>query len=120
MLSGKIHRVTITQADPDYEGSITIDESLLSAAGIIDNELVHVWDLTNGERLTTYAIAAPPDSGTVCANGPAARRLSRGDIVVVASFVQLDDDEARSWRPRTVFVDGGNQLRECRRERLPD
>lgn len=118
MLGGKIHRATVTEADLDYEGSITIDRDLLDAAGILPNELVHVWGVTNGVRLTTYTIAGEPASGVVCVNGAAAHLVHRGDLVVIASFAQLDDAEAKTWQPRVVFVDEQNRPTEVRPERV--
>lgn len=117
MLGGKVHRATVTEARVDYEGSVTVDAELLEAAGILPNEAVHIWDVTNGERLTTYAIPGPRGAGEVCANGAAARRLSVGHTVILATFVELDDAEARSWEPRVVFVDERNRVREIRAER---
>lgn len=118
MLGGKIHRATVTEADLDYEGSITIDRDLLDAAGILPNELVHIWDVTNGARLATYTIAGEPAAGVVCVNGAAAHLVHRGDLVVIASFAQLDDAEAHIWRPRVVFVDEQNRPTEVRPERV--
>ena len=119
MLGGKIHRATVTGADLAYEGSVTVDLDLLDAAGMLEGEAVEIWDATNGSRLTTYALAGPRGSGTVCVNGAAARLVNVGDLVILAAFVQLDDAEARAWRPRVVFVDADNRMREIRPERLP-
>lgn len=116
LLGGKIHRATVTAADVDYEGSVTIDSLLLDAAGILPNEVVHVWDATNGSRLTTYAIPGPAGSGVVCVNGAAGLLVSPGDLVIVASFVELEDAEARAWNPRVVFVDAENRIAERRGE----
>ncbi len=118
MLGGKIHRATVTEADLDYEGSITIDRDLLEAAGILEGEAVEVWDVTNGSRLTTYTLAGPAGSGVVCVNGAAAHLVRAGDVIIIANFVLLDDEEARSWRPRAVFVDERNSIREVRPERV--
>ncbi len=119
MLGGKIHRATVTAVRLDYEGSITLDEDLLDAAGILPGEAVDVWNVTNGARLTTYALAGLRGSGVVCVNGAAAHHAQAGDLVIVASFVALTDDEAHAWRPRTVFVDAANRVTERRAERLP-
>jgi aspartate 1-decarboxylase len=116
MLGGKIHRATVTAADLDYEGSVTIDADLLEAAGILANEAVSIWDATNGSRLTTYAIPGPSGSGVVCVNGAAAHLVNPGDLVIVASFVDLEDTEAREWRPNVVFVDAQNRIAERREE----
>ena len=117
MLGGKIHRATVTAADLDYEGSVTVDRDLLDAAGILEGEAVEIWDVTNAARLTTYALAGDRGSGAVCANGAAAHLVHAGDLVIIASFVSLDDGEAHRWRPRVVFVDGANRVVEQRAER---
>lgn len=118
MLGGKIHRATVTEACLDYEGSITVDEDLLDAAGILEYEAVEVWNVTNGSRLRTYAIAGARGSGVVCVNGAAAHRARAGDLVILASFVSLTDAEARAHRPRVVFVDARNVIVEVRTERV--
>lgn len=119
ILLGKIHRATVTGADLQYEGSVTIDADLLDAAGILVYEAVDIWDITNGARLTTYAIAGPRGSGVVCINGAAAHQVEVGDVVIIACFVQLEDQEARTWQPHVVFVDSANRPLEVRQERLP-
>lgn len=111
MLRAKLHRLRLTGANPDYEGSIAIDSDLLDAAGIIEFEQVHVWNVTNGERLTTYAIAAPAGSGEVCLNGAAALRGSRGDIVIIGTFGEMSEAEARDHVPRVIHVDAANRRR---------
>jgi aspartate 1-decarboxylase len=116
MLGGKIHRATVTAADLEYEGSVTIDADLLEAAGILANEAVEIWDATNGSRLTTYAIPGPSGSGVVCVNGAAAHLVAPGDLVIIASFVTLNDAEAHMWEPYVVFVDAQNRIRERRVE----
>ncbi|HEY3317117.1 MAG TPA: aspartate 1-decarboxylase [Coriobacteriia bacterium] len=110
MLGGKIHRATVTEACVDYEGSISLDTALLEAAGILPNEQVHVWDVANGARFTTYAIPARAGSGACCVNGAAARLVSPGDLVIVAAFVELEDAEARAWEPRIAFIDERNRV----------
>lgn len=117
MLGGKIHRATVTGACVEYEGSVSVDSQLLEAAGMLEHEAVEVWNVTTGARLTTYALATAPGSGTVCLNGSAAHHASVGDLVILATFVDLDDDEAAAWHPRVVFVDGKNRVRERRPER---
>lgn len=117
MLGGKIHRATVTGACLDYEGSVTIDSALLHAAGILENERVDVWNVTTGARLSTYALAGEADSGQVCLNGSAAHHASVGDLVIIASFVDVDDSEAAAWRPSVVFVDRANRIRSRRAER---
>jgi aspartate 1-decarboxylase len=116
MFASKIHRATVTGADVDYEGSVTIDADLLDAAGILEWEEVHVWDVTNGARLATYAIAGPRGSGAVCINGAAAHLVHPGDVVILATFVDLDDAAAREHDPTVVFVDDHNRIRELRPE----
>ena len=116
MFTGKIHRATVTQADLHYEGSVTIDEDLLDASGILPNEEVHIWDVTSGSRLVTYAISGARGSGVVCVNGAAAHLVSPGDLVIIAAFGEMDDAEARSHVPRVVFVDSENRMVESRAE----
>jgi len=110
MFKSKIHRATVTQADLDYEGSLTLDPALLEAADILPFEQVHVWNVTRGTRLQTYAIAGEPHSGVVCINGAAAHLVSPGDLVIVATFTELDEAEARRHRPRVVLVDAKNRI----------
>ncbi|GAA4980895.1 aspartate 1-decarboxylase [Kineococcus glutinatus] len=110
MLGGKIHRAVVTQADLHYVGSITIDRTLLDAAGILEGEQVHVVDIATGARLTTYAIAGPAGSGVVGINGAAARLVACGDLVIVMSFLLLEEDEVRGHRPRVVHVDERNRI----------
>jgi aspartate 1-decarboxylase len=117
MLGGKIHRATVTEARVDYEGSITVDAHLLDAAGILPNEAVSIWNVTTGARLRTYAIEGAPGSSVVCVNGAAAHHAKRGDLIIIASYVVLEDAEARVWQPRVVFVDECNRITELRAER---
>lgn len=119
MLSGKIHRAAVTAANLDYEGSLTIDQGLLDAAGMLEGEVVDVWDVTNGARLRTYTLAGPRSSGVICVNGAAAHLVHAGDLVIIVSFVTLEDADARSWQPQVVFVDAANHIVERRPERLP-
>jgi aspartate 1-decarboxylase len=112
MLKSKIHRARVTHADVNYEGSLTLDGSLLEAADILPHEQVHVWNVTRGTRLTTYAIAGEPGSGVVCANGAAAHLTRPGDVIIVATFAEFDDAAARSHRPRVVFVDELNHINQ--------
>ena len=105
MLRGKIHRATVTGADLHYEGSVTIDATLMDGAGLIENEAVCIWNVTNGERFETYALRGEPDSGVVCINGAAAHKASRGDLVIIAAFGWMPDEEALAWKPMVVFVD---------------
>ena len=110
MLKSKIHRARLTGTDLDYEGSITIDKTLLEAAEILPGEQVHVLNLSNGERLITYAIEAPAGSGAIVLNGPAARLGLAGDLVIVLSFCAVSDDEARALHPKVVRVDAKNRV----------
>jgi aspartate 1-decarboxylase len=106
----KIHRATVTQADLDYEGSVTIDEDLMDAAGIWNHEAVHIWNVTRGTRLQTYAIKGPRASGVICINGAAAHLMKPGDMVILATFAELEESEARSFVPKVVLVDGQNKI----------
>ncbi|MFN0048420.1 MAG: aspartate 1-decarboxylase [Cytophagales bacterium] len=110
VLKSKIHRVKITQAELHYVGSITIDEDLLDAANMIENEKVQVLNLNNGERLETYVIRGKRGSGTICMNGPAARKMQVGDIIIVISYASMDFEEAKSWKPTLVFPTEENKL----------
>ena len=112
MLRSKLHRLRLTGADPDYEGSIAIDSNLLDAAGIVEYEMVHVWNVSNGERLETYAIKAAGGSGEVALNGAAALRGKAGDIIIVATFAPMDEAKARRHVPTVIHVDEHNRPRE--------
>lgn len=103
VLKSKIHRIKITQAELHYIGSITIDEDLMDAANIIENEKVQVLNLNNGERLETYVIKGERKSGIVCMNGPAARKMQVGDIVIVISYASMPFEEAKRWKPTLLF-----------------
>ena len=109
VLKSKIHRVKITQAELHYVGSITIDEDLVDAANIIENEKVQVVNINNGERLETYVIKGKRGSGVVCLNGPAARKAAVGDIVIIISYAAMDFEEAKTFKPSIVFVKDGNK-----------
>jgi aspartate 1-decarboxylase len=106
----KIHRATVTQADLDYEGSVTIDEDLMDAAGIWNYEAVHVWNITRGTRLQTYAIQGQRGSGVICINGAAAHLNKPGDMVILATFAELEESEARAFVPKVVLVDRQNKI----------
>jgi len=110
VLKSKIHRVRITEAELHYVGSITIDEALMEAANLIEGEKVQVVNVNNGERLETYVIRGARGTGTVCLNGPAARKAQVGDIVIVISYASMEMDEARSFKPALVFPTPDNQL----------
>jgi len=111
ILKSKIHQVTVTDANLHYKGSITIDETLMEAANLIENEKVHVLNLNNGERLETYVIKGEKDSGIICLNGPAARKVIVGDSVVVISYAIMDFEEAKSFKPHIIFPDKTNKLK---------
>jgi aspartate 1-decarboxylase len=106
----KIHRATVTHADLDYEGSVTIDEDLMDAAGIWSYEAVHVWNITRGTRLQTYAIKGQRGSGVICINGAAAHLNRPGDMVILATFAELEEAEARAHEPTVVLVDRENRI----------
>jgi aspartate 1-decarboxylase len=108
MLRGKIHRATVTRADLEYVGSISIDRSLMDAAGIVEWEQVHVLDVTNGARLTTYAIEAPAGSGEVCVNGAAAHLVHPGDLVIILNYEGVPTERLAEHHPRLVHVDSAN------------
>ncbi|OIJ99894.1 aspartate 1-decarboxylase [Streptomyces sp. MUSC 14] len=110
MFKSKIHRATVTQADLHYVGSVTIDADLLDAADLLPGELVHIVDITNGARLETYVIEGERGSGVIGINGAAAHLVHAGDLVIIISYAQVSDAEARQLRPRVVHVDGGNRI----------
>ncbi len=110
LLGGKIHRATVTEANLNYVGSITIDVDLLDAAGILVNEKVAIVNNNNGERFETYTIAGERGSGIVCLNGAAARKVQAGDIVIIMNYVMMDDDKAKTHKPNVVLVDGDNRI----------
>jgi aspartate 1-decarboxylase len=113
MLKSKIHRATVTQADLHYEGSVTIDDLLMRAADLLPHEKVSIWNITNGARFETYALRGEPGSGVICVNGAAARLVSPSDLVIIASYCDMEDAEARAWEPRLVFVDERNRLKNA-------
>jgi aspartate 1-decarboxylase len=110
MLRGKIHRARVTDADINYQGSITIDETLMEAADMLPFEKVHVVDIDNGARLETYTIAGERDSGVICLNGAAARLVQPGDKVIIIAYSFVNDDEAKHVQPKLVFVDEENRI----------
>jgi aspartate 1-decarboxylase len=112
LLKSKIHRATVTRSDLNYEGSIAVDADLLEAADIQPFEAVHIWNVTNGSRLQTYALAVDRGTGEICLNGAAARLAQAGDLVIIASFAWLDEKEAANTSPKLVFVDGKNRILE--------
>ncbi len=110
ILKSKIHRVKITQAELHYVGSVTIDEALMKAANLIEGEKVQIVNINNGERLETYVIRGERNSGTICLNGPAARKAVVGDVVIIISYASMDFEEAKNFKPRLVFPDPDNKL----------
>jgi aspartate 1-decarboxylase len=117
MFLGKIHRATVTHADLDYEGSVTIDADLLDAAGMLEHEEVHVLNVTRGSRLVTYTLKGPRGSGVICINGAAAHLNQPGDLVILATYCEMDHDEAVRHVPKVVRVDAKNRLLSTEAER---
>jgi aspartate 1-decarboxylase len=113
LMKSKLHRATVTQADLDYEGSIAIDMDLLDAAGIFPHEQVDVLNITNGARFTTYAIEAPRGSRVIGVNGAAARLVQKNDKVIVVTYGQLPQEEARQWTPNVVLLDDNNEIKRA-------
>jgi len=109
-LKSKIHRATVTEADLNYEGSVTIDADLMRAADIVEFEQVHIYDVSNGNRIITYAMVGPAGSGMICINGAAAHKVHPGDLVILATYATVAEDERREHKPRIVHVDQQNRL----------
>ena len=109
MFHSKIHRATVTQADLHYEGSVTIDQNLLDAADILEHESIHIWNITRGTRLQTYVLSGERGAGEICINGAAAHLMEPGDMVILATFCELEDEEARNHRPIVIRVDEKNR-----------
>lgn len=112
MFKSKIHRATVTAANLDYEGSLTIDADLLDAADILPHEQIHVWDVSNGARLVTYALPGVRGSGEICVNGAGAHLVKPGDLVIVATYTMMSTRMGRKYEPTVVLVDGENRIRE--------
>lgn len=112
LFKSKIHRATVTQADLHYEGSVTLDVDLMKAADILPYEKVAIWNVTRGSRVETYALEGPSGSGVVCINGAAAHLNQPGDLVIIATFAEVEEAEARAWRPTVVFVDAENRPKQ--------
>ena len=110
VLKSKIHRCTITESDLHYVGSIAIDENLMDAANLIENEKVHVYNISNGERLETYVIKGVRGSGTISLNGAAARKAAIGDLIIIVSYASMSKEEATSFKPSIIFPDANNKL----------
>ena len=109
LLKGKIHRAAVTQCDLNYEGSISLDATLMERAGILPHEQVDVLNVNNGQRFTTYAIPAPAGSGTIGVNGAAARLAQKGDLVIIVAYARMEEVQAKSFQPRVVMVDAANR-----------
>ena len=118
MLKSKVHRATVTEANVNYEGSLTLDPHLLNAADIVPFEEVHVWNVTRGSRFRTYAMLGEIDSGVCCANGAAALLVEPGDLVIIATFTQIDDSELEEYRPRIVLLGERNRIKSIQSEEL--
>ena len=114
LLKSKIHRVAVTQCELHYEGSCAIDEDLLDASNIAENEQIHIWNINNGERFITYAIKGERGSGMISVNGSAARRASAGDLLIIAAFAQVHEDQVATHKPKLVFVDEHNRTNGSR------
>lgn len=110
LLKSKLHRVKVTEANIDYVGSITIDEDLIEAAGLLVNEQVHIFNYRNGARIITYVIKGERGSGTICINGPAVFQVEKGDEVIVVAYAQMSEEEAKTFEPKVVFPKEGNRL----------
>ncbi len=110
VVKSKIHRVTVTEADLNYVGSITIDENLMDAANLIENEKVQIVNINNGERLETYVITGQRGTGQICLNGPAARRVAVGDIIIIISYASMEFEEAKSFKPALIFPDTASNM----------
>ena len=118
MLKSKLHRATVTHAELDYEGSCAIDQGLLDAAGILPFEQLHIYNVSNGERFTTYAIAAPRGSGTIGVNGAAAHKAASGDLVIICTYTGMEEAQAQRFQPRLVYVDENNRITHTSHGRL--
>jgi len=112
VLKSKIHRATVTDANLNYEGSITIDEGLMKLADLVPFDKVAIYNVSNGERFSTYVIKGKKGSGVICLNGAAARKVSKGDLVIIASYVMVGDAESKGWMPKCVHVDARNRVKK--------
>ncbi|WP_373048674.1 aspartate 1-decarboxylase [Vulgatibacter sp.] len=119
VFKSKLHRATVTHADVEYEGSVTIDEDLLDAADIAEFEAVHVWNVTNGSRLVTYALKGPRGSRVICINGAAAHLTSPGDKVIIATFADMEEEERKAYKPTVVLLDDENRIKEAQATEVP-
>lgn len=119
LLKSKIHRCTVTHADLDYEGSLTISQELMEAADIHEFEQIQVWNVTRGDRFTTYAMIGERDSGVICVNGAAAHCVDKGDLIIIATFAEMEAQEAKLHTPKPVFVDENNKIKQLGRLEVP-
>ena len=119
MFRAKIHRAVVTHADLDYEGSVTIDDNLLRAADIVEHEAVHVWNVTRGTRFMTYALRGDAGSGVCCINGAAAHLAQRGDLVIIATFIDVAEEDVAAHKPRVVLVDDQNRIKDPNLTEIP-
>ncbi len=119
VFKSKLHRATVTHADVEYEGSVTIDEDLLEASEIAEYEAVHIWNVTNGSRLMTYALKGPRGSRVICINGAAAHLTKPGDKVIIATFADMDEEELRAHKPTVVLLDEENRIKEPQATEVP-
>jgi len=115
MMKSTIHRATVTDADLHYEGSVSIDEKLMEEANMVPYEQVEIYDVNNGERFSTYIIKGKRNSGTMCLNGAAARKVAKGDLVILATYVAVEDEEAKHWKPINILVDAKNKIKKASR-----
>lgn len=118
MFKGKLHRATVTQADINYVGSITIDSALMEKSGILPGEKVQIVNLNNGERFETYTIKGEPDSGIICINGAAARLVQVGDKVIIIAYALMDENEAKTFQPNVLVLDGKNRVVRVKHEEV--
>jgi len=114
MLKSKLHRATVTDACLHYEGSITIDENLMDKADIISYEKVDIYNVSNGERFSTYVLAGKRESGVICLNGAAARKCSKGDLIIIASYVSVEGEEAKGWNAKCVLLGENNIIKKIK------
>lgn len=119
LFKSKIHRATVTQADLDYEGSVTISGELMDAAQILPHEQVHIWNVTQGTRLITYALRGADHSGVICINGAAAHLMAPGDLVIIATFAEIPAEQAAAWEPTVVLVNDKNQIVNPKLKEIP-
>ncbi len=119
MFKSKIHRAVVTEANLDYEGSVTIDSDLLDAADMLPHEEIHVWNITTGSRLVTYILPGPRGSGTICINGAAAHLANPGDQVILATFAEMENEAAKCFSPKVVLVDEHNRIKKLNHQEKP-